>query len=542
MLWTLQWYIFRELGKSFLLWAVGLTMVFALCGGVLNMITIEGSSTIQMTRILGFILPVATTLTLPVAALISTALTYGRVSADNEFVACRSSGINIHRLFAPAITISVFTAVFTFTFSNFVIPEFVRGLDLILRKDIHRMVSGELHRHGHLAFQKYIMHVDRIRAPDGANEEGKANIQIEGGAFIELSSAQDEVIRFGTVKSAVISFDNTGSSPMVRADLNKFRGYDVNRKELFEEAHQPIGPFPVPKTLQEKAKWLDLPKLLYYRKHPEEYAEIKKQVAHMRVGLREILFYQHVLESMKKNRQINLEGQRVSYQLETKSDSYEERSGRPTFKEITVVQKLQGRTGVRTRKMLADTATFEVLRATATEVPGVRILLNGNVQIFDSFALDPDRPIKKGREELVSVPMPQVVLDKVASYSDGSLLHENLHLGEQIENRRIGMQDEIVKTVLDITGIIHARSAFSASVLVLVVLGAALGIIFRGADYLTAFFVAFLPGIFITVAIVMGRQMTENINTSAIGIGVIWGAIGIVGLADLVIMTRVLRR
>lgn len=538
MLWTLHWYIFRELGKSFLLWSIGLTLVFVLCGGVLNMIKVEGASTLQMTRILGFILPLATTLTLPVAALISTALTYGRISADNEFVACRSSGINIHRLFAPAVTISVFTAAFTFSFSNFIIPEFVRGLDIIIREDIHKMVSSELHRHGHLAFQKYIMHVDRIQGDEGMSAEGQANIFIEGGAFIELSSTRDEVTRFGTVKSAVINFDNSGSSPKVRADLNRVRGYDRERKEFFEEAHQAIGPFLIPKTLQEKAKWLDLPKLLYYRNHPEEYSEIRKQVSHMRVRLREILFYRHVVESMSKTRKFALQGPRASYELEAHSDKYEDRSGRPTFHDVTVVQHLHNRT----RRITADSATFEVLDAQAEEIPDVRILLNDNVQIFDTAALDPDRAIPKNRENLDSVPMPQVVLDQVATYSDYNLLHENIHVGEQIENRRIGMENEIVKTILEITGIIHARSAFSASVLVLVVLGAALGIIFRGADFLTAFFVAFLPGIFITVAIVMGRQMTENVNTSAIGIGVIWGVLALVGLADVFILTRVLRR
>ena len=42
MLWTLQKYIFREMGKSFLLTAVGLIVVLGLGGGVMNMIELEG--------------------------------------------------------------------------------------------------------------------------------------------------------------------------------------------------------------------------------------------------------------------------------------------------------------------------------------------------------------------------------------------------------------------------------------------------------------------------------------------------------------------
>jgi len=96
--------------------------------------------------------------------------------------------------------------------------------------------------------------------------------------------------------------------------------------------------------------------------------------------------------------------------------------------------------------------------------------------------------------------------------------------------------------VLDITGIVHARAAFSVSVFVLVILGAALGIILRGADYLTAFFVSFLPGLFIVVSIVMGRQLTENTNTTNVGIAIIWGSIVLVAAADALVLTRFLRR
>jgi len=68
-------------------------------------------------------------LTLPIAALFSAASTYGRLSADNEFVACRSSGINIHVLFMPALVLSLFSALVTFVFINFVIPGMVRNLN-----------------------------------------------------------------------------------------------------------------------------------------------------------------------------------------------------------------------------------------------------------------------------------------------------------------------------------------------------------------------------------------------------------------------------
>ena len=119
MPWTLLTYIFREMGKSFVLTAVGLMGVLGLGGGVLNMIELEGATAIQLLKIMALILPVSAALTLPIAALYAATVTYGRLSADNEFVACRSGGINIHLLLLPTLVISLVSAACSFFFINF---------------------------------------------------------------------------------------------------------------------------------------------------------------------------------------------------------------------------------------------------------------------------------------------------------------------------------------------------------------------------------------------------------------------------------------
>ena len=96
--WTLQRYVLRELGKTFLLAAAALTGVLGLGGGVLNIIKLNEVSPGQFLRLMGLVLPLAAAMTLPIAALFSATSTYGRLSADNELVACRASGINLHIL------------------------------------------------------------------------------------------------------------------------------------------------------------------------------------------------------------------------------------------------------------------------------------------------------------------------------------------------------------------------------------------------------------------------------------------------------------
>ena len=146
MPWTLHKYIFREMGKTFLLTAAALTGILGLGGGVLEMIELGEVTPGQLVRLMGLVLPVAAALTLPIAALFSAAATYGRLSADNEFVACRSSGINLHVLFLPTVVLSLASAVVTFAFINFLIPGMVRNLNQFVGADVGAFIQQRLNR------------------------------------------------------------------------------------------------------------------------------------------------------------------------------------------------------------------------------------------------------------------------------------------------------------------------------------------------------------------------------------------------------------
>ena len=76
----------------------------------------------------------------------------------------------------------------------------------------------------------------------------------------------------------------------------------------------------------------------------------------------------------------------------------------------------------------------------------------------------------------------------------------------------------------------------------LVILGAALGIIFRGTHAVTAFGVSFIPSLFVIITIVMGKQMAYNAATPGLGLLLMWSGIAVVAALDAWTLTRVLRR
>lgn len=63
-------------------------------------------------------------LAVPMAVLVTTLMTFCRLSADNELVAMKASGVSLYRLISPALVISAVLAILLAAFNDRVLPEF----------------------------------------------------------------------------------------------------------------------------------------------------------------------------------------------------------------------------------------------------------------------------------------------------------------------------------------------------------------------------------------------------------------------------------
>ena len=193
-LWTLQRYIFREMGKTFLLTAVALTGILGLGGGVLEIIKLGHVTPTQLARLILVMMPLSMALTLPIAALFAASATYGRLAGDNEFVACRSSGINLLVLFLPAVMLGLGSAIVTFLLSNFAIPGMVRNLNEFLFADVASVLTRQLDSPQGWARGNY-----RITADESwVDDENPDRIGLFNAAFVERGPSGWK--RFGTAR------------------------------------------------------------------------------------------------------------------------------------------------------------------------------------------------------------------------------------------------------------------------------------------------------------------------------------------------------
>jgi len=89
----------------------------------------------------------------------------------------------------------------------------------------------------------------------------------------------------------------------------------------------------------------------------------------------------------------------------------------------------------------------------------------------------------------------------------------------------------------------HCRLAFGVGCVVLVLLGAALGIVFRSGHLLSAFGISFIPAGLCLIAIFTGKHIAEQsgISTTA-GIAFLWSGIAVVACANLFVYRHLLKR
>jgi len=88
-------------------------------------------------------LPSFLVLSFPMAVLLSTLLSYGKLSANSELIALKSLGIKTSRIIAPAIAVSIFMTGLTFYFNNNLVPNSNKLAEFTLRSGVGSSFNKE---------------------------------------------------------------------------------------------------------------------------------------------------------------------------------------------------------------------------------------------------------------------------------------------------------------------------------------------------------------------------------------------------------------
>lgn len=520
--WTLERYIFREMGKTFVLTAAVLTGALGLGGGVMQMVELKEATPWQFVRLMALVLPVAGALTLPIAALFSAAATYGRLSADNEFTACRSGGVNLHVLLLPALVLGLVSAVLTFACMSFVIPRMVMNLSLIVGADPVTFIQQRLHRPQGLKIENHRIYADQVEA----DEQG--GIYLTGVAFVETQG--DAWIRYGTAQRIRLRFDRDDNRIGVAGTMTGLTLFDRKEDQFSQIGEQEISAPDVPFMLQHQIKFLTLGELFHYMGSPQSWPPVVEVMERLRGSLARVSVQRALLREWETSKKIVL-GTDPGFVVTGEAAS---RMSGDDGIEITNAVIEENRQGLK-RRHQAERATLESVRSRSATEGEIRI------EAYGAQITEGTRVYDKDRETLGPVPVPAAMVAQISQSGIEEMLGAE-QLDEVIKKRQVEARNWLEGTYRRIVATLHERAAFTFSVLVLVILGAGLGIVFRGAHAATAFGISFLPSLLVIILIVTGKQMAQNAGTFWFGLTIMWSGIAAVGVLDYWTLTRWLRR
>ncbi|HVP09813.1 MAG TPA: LptF/LptG family permease [Phycisphaerae bacterium] len=546
----LHLYLARELLKTFIMTSITLTLLVVMGGGVANIFRGEAVGAEGMAKIFLFLTPVAVTLILPVAALFSAAITYGRAAADNEILACRAAGINIHKLLLSALLLGLFVTVFTYWSWNYLLPTLSRQIEEITRRDLPTIVKGQFQKAKPLSFGRYRMTarqcatLDRtVLAADAPAEH--TYLQLSGVAFCETDA--QEAVRFGTADITIVDFDRTEAIPRVTVDLQGVRSFDASRKQYYELAHQVLGPFQIPLPIRRKLKFETLGTLLAYRQKPDLDPEVADLLSNVRREMMAHCLYGDVVRQLDPDQggdgTCHLASGNVGYAISAEQFAVDPEDGKPSLRDVRVIEK-GGENG--DHLLTADSATFELRSGLDRMHCIIMVELVGNVEIRHYPLRSDDRVVKKPKESLKPIAFddqPQLVR-QAASFDANSLWDPGVSftLRPKQERARGKLLTWLAKFRSEIQGEINFRASYSLCSVAIILFGAVLGIIARGGQVLTAFGISCIPMLFVVVAGIVGRNLSDRPAYETLSITVMWAAAVFMYLATGFVAMKILKR
>lgn len=143
-------YIFRETLRTFLFGIAAFSIVFLGTGTLFRIaqyITEYGASFTSVLKIFVLSLPGVIIYTFPMSMLLSSLLTFGRLSSSSEITAMKSCGIGFNRIATPAIILGAVVSIFAIAFNEYVVPWSNDAYSHVLNYEIRGNMKPQSQEH-----------------------------------------------------------------------------------------------------------------------------------------------------------------------------------------------------------------------------------------------------------------------------------------------------------------------------------------------------------------------------------------------------------
>ncbi|MFA6186039.1 MAG: LptF/LptG family permease [Phycisphaerae bacterium] len=531
MVFILHRYIFKELLKVFALSTVGLGVIMSL-GSILRPIQEYGVGPAQVVDLLGYFLPITLTFVLPVSALFATSLVYGRFAADNEFDACKASGISPAMLVYPGLILAIVVAIANLILSFHVVPIYVHRAENSITADAKQILFRNIHRQGYYSLpnSQFKIYADAADAKSSS---------LLGVVIMDAKSGKKKII---TAESAIINFDNSsGRFSEVKVLAKNTFQFDENGEIFFLKATSISAPFET--MMQDNIKFQKIEQINAIEASP-------------------ILYYPIALTAWDAYERMTIEllADEIKKSINAPKDNFFQLYSKDKLLKITGKSSslMPGQNAV---EVAGDVNLFEYDKTSGELLKSyhgekLTLQLSGDTEkrpsnvLILTFpnAIWLDRGIEyiKPRFTSQDISLPHSVAAKLGEDIIATV-REHKYITQpstQLEAMIKEVNRKIMVTLFEIRAEIHSRLVFGIGCITLIIIGIGLGIRFRGGHLLTAFGVSSIPAAALLVFIMMGKNITRSRPTDLkadIGIGVMWLGLLALTMFALMLYRRLLR-
>jgi lipopolysaccharide export LptBFGC system permease protein LptF len=548
---TLFWYIFKDLLRIFLLTSGVLAGIMSF-GGLLRPLTQQGLDIGQVGEILSYFMPAMTTYSLPIAALFATTMVYGRLGADNEILAARAAGISHLALALPAFVMGALVAFISLILLCFVVPLLMLQAERVVFSNVARIVTTAINRTHQIQLEQGSDRVTvfardaQILPPDPSRPTDQA-VSLESPTIVTFepqarSDTKPRVPRdfwIADRATAYITQSQDGEELMMRAVLEggaKFSRASSGGMQGGVGLTE-FGPVPFPSLVRENTKFMDITRLLQLLKDPGQSRRVRQVLREFIRTEQRQTFYEQVRSELSGSEFI-LAGASESYTIQAAGATTRIADGEliiespPRTRLVRLIQDRDGR----------NVLTVEARRLKLSALPdGTKKLLYVSMELQDALVrVGNETPTPRAAFPRATVaPMPP---ELIALESRDARYY--VTEAEAAPEQQRTLHRALVVLSNSILSETHGRASFAVSCLILVLVGCALGMMFRSGNFLGAFALSVVPALICIALIVTGQHTCENVprtlsaaaNPLNLGLALIWsGNIAVLILAGVLL-------
>lgn len=512
MVFILHRYIFKELLKIFFLTSIALGVVMSL-GSLLRPIQEFGVGPNQVFSLLCYFMPVTMTFVLPVAALFATSLVYGRFAADNEFDACRSSGISPSMLFYPAIILAIVIAIVNLILSFHVVPVYVQRAESAMKSDAKQILFRNIERQGY-----YSLPGGQFRIY--ADAADLKNSGLLGVVIVDNNKRREK--KLITAEAATVNFDMSEKVNGVKVFAKN--AYQIDEHGgVFFKAISVLGEFQ--NLLADNIKFRKIDQINAIKLAPLTYPPIANCAYNAYEQLSIELLKQDIDKTLKTQNPYELRNDEAAIRFTAEKTELNPKKSTIELSGKIELYEYDKTTGDLVKNYHGDKLTIQLSNDTETRPSNKLIIIFPN-------AVWNDRGVEfiKPRYTAKDLALPNTISSKLGQ---DIIATANKCSSLDVQSPRLTglvkeMNRKIVVTFREIEAEIHSRLVFGIGCISLILIGTELGIRFRGGHLLTAFGISSIPAAALLVFIMMGKNMTKNqhgMTGNNTGIIVMWAGL-----------------